>query len=665
MRPQRIEWRNFKGGTGSLDLTSRLMLLTGPNGSGKSRVIQAVAAAIIGYDPVLGKQRAKDLVSNDLQEGESCSVELQAGIGTPHAFTIERTLAPRHRLAITNDGKTIRGLAEGSGAIASFYGAGSYVDVPGFLSMTAGKRAEWLLTHMGAGEMLKKDVLEQCSDLSPAALEMARSALAGWSDRMPATTNLFDSVERAKATVSGLVSARDRAAAALAEASRGDDSGAEKLPPLPAITRELEEVTERWVKARELVAASESAAKTIADLQANAQLQEESAEGWREEVAEADERLKIREQEAESAAKAMEALQGEDPGWSQEELDSIQQSLGENTANLQALEVEVERIAAALAGLDGDGGEPTCHHCLQIIGDDAHDALQSAWDRMAEQRDLLKAAISDQSKRRRDLREAHSEHRAKMTAAKREMDAAAANVAGAVKIRDTAQREADAATARAEESRVSLKSAQAGGDIDALRALEAGAKQQKESLEAQRDLKAGADKSAAERISKRSAARQAGKDVEEARAAKRRLEDVARAFIAQHTEPLEQLANRFLDSAGRDDWALRLVLSGRGGIDVAVDSSSGDREVRTQLATLSGGEQVLACTAIGLAILEMTNPACRILTMECAELDEESLAHLMRALEQIPEKFADQVILATCNDPIPMGGSAWRVHRTG
>ncbi len=143
MRPTSLAIRGLKSWDDKGIELGPLTAIQGPNGAGKTAIIQAVRLALLGYDPETGKKLSatRKIVSEDLGEAD-------IGLSFDTGFGIRRTFGAKTQTQVMPSQGESTG-AECQARIDKETGGLVVVlDLAEYLSLSDGKRQEWLFSHL-------------------------------------------------------------------------------------------------------------------------------------------------------------------------------------------------------------------------------------------------------------------------------------------------------------------------------------------------------------------------------------------------------------------------------------------------------------------------------------------------------------------------------------
>ncbi len=128
--------------------------------------------------------------------------------------------------------------------------------------------------------------------------------------------------------------------------------------------------------------------------------------------------------------------------------------------------------------------------------------------------------------------------------------------------------------------------------------------------------------------------------------------------IAATTGPILTQTSKLLHEMN-PGWELDFPLQ-EGGIGIAARTAAGGPWV--PFRALGGGFGWSFMAALALALVRLQGAKCEILTLDVAEMDDERLAALLRALTQLDSAGVASILVATCHPPADKV-EGWATHR--
>lgn len=202
-------------------------------------------------------------------------------------------------------------------------------------------------------------------------------------------------------------------------------------------------------------------------------------------------------------------------------------------------------------------------------------------------------------------------------------------------------------------------SADAGGSLDALNAQRAEIEAAIRRAEEQINAKTRFDLLHAELHSAIREAENAAIDYEVCGCMVDALKSLREKIMDQLVSPVVSRMQRFLDVAMPGRRAYCDLSNSLGREDFALGWRTPDAQ-KIRLQTMSGGERVIFCAALGYALVTLAAPPLRLLLIEAAEVDADNLRSLLDGCEAVSGELSN-VMVATCSIGAPDVLPGWTV----
>lgn len=137
------------------------------------------------------------------------------------------------------------------------------------------------------------------------------------------------------------------------------------------------------------------------------------------------------------------------------------------------------------------------------------------------------------------------------------------------------------------------------------------------------------------------------------------LKEMREAIMEQLVRPVVSRMQRFLDVAMPGRRAFCDLTNALNRDDFALGWKAAD-SVKIKLQTMSGGERVIFCAALGYALVTLADPPLKLLLIEAAEVDADNFRSLIDGCESIAGEMSN-VMVATCAIGAPDELPGWTV----
>ncbi len=638
----RIHIRGLKNHRDTELSVPKFLALEGPNGSGKSAVLQAIRIGVLGYDPEIGRplQATRKLLPPGVPEA---SVTLSFSDG----FAISRTFGASTEIELAPVDRERRTLAEKNSRIEKELG--TFVpsfDLAAFLDLSAEKRREFLLkllprTASDLDEEKWREWLGYESGDRPTreaitwlwnrkVLESA-SLLDGLAAALEATKAKFNEAEQERRDQQSVA---DSAAIDAEHSTTGSTFDPERLPRLQVELQELEQ------RAGALAAAAERAERLGTQLRTRehqSTVLDMRIKTARESIERAERELPdVRFDAAVIAAARAAADQAARKARSQPEaVRYLSEQLGVVRERRQSLE-------RRYAELEGKSDCPVCGTPTNEV---------RGLEQLIEDR---RAAVAQERELERQLAIAQD--------LQRDLNAEQSRAAGVLSDLEAAARRSDLLEQKLRDQRVALAEALADQVVfNELPAISIDAPDQVElstvrsrirevhaAIKEDQDLarmagRADADRERADRERNKLLTLQAKAD--QLKALKTAQEKLRAHVIVQLVQPVEQAANDLLQAIDpAKEFRFLFERENRSEFDFGFIEAG----VFRSYDAASTGEDAFLAIVLVTALIQVVQPAFRILMVDNAEaVDDQRRRFLQLALARSAHLF-DNVILAGC-----------------